>query len=100
MASSSDALSGASSKRVSQPFGVASSCDGRRGDASSKRVSQPLGLASSSDASGRVSQRAETSTEHADKIMNEIRALGSYPPEIKGSATRKLAERLRKALKA
>ena len=51
-------------------------------------------------ASGTVSQRAETSTEHADEIMNEIRALGYFPPETKGSATEKLAETLRKAIKA
>ena len=51
-------------------------------------------------ASGTVSQRAETSTEHADEIMNEIRALGYFPTECRGSASEKLAFTLRRAIKA
>ena len=55
--------------------------------------------------SGAVSQRADkkpqpggTSTENADKIMDEIRSLGYYPRE--NGATRALAERRRRAKKA
>ena len=52
------------------------------------------------ESSGTVSQRAdtqpgETSTPRADKIMDEIRSLGSYPRE--NGATRNLAERRRRA---
>ena len=55
------------------------------------------------ESSGTVSQRAdkkitqpgETSTPRADKIMDEIRSLGSYPRE--SGATRNLAERRRRA---
>ena len=55
------------------------------------------------ESSGTVSQRAdkkitqpgETSTSRADKIMDEIRSLGSYPRE--SGATRNLAIKRRKA---
>ena len=43
----------------------------------------------------KITQPAETSTPRADKIMDEIRSLGSYPKE--NGATRSLAERRRRA---